>query len=98
MSARMQQGATTGLTSLTRSRGRARARVSGLSTELLGSVCHRPRPLSHMSRALSNSGERISEILAELHIKHPRAKQLISIEFSVHFSLLLAVIHCDCPT
>ena len=37
-----------------RPHSRAQARVSGLSTELLGSVCHRPRPLSHMSPALSN--------------------------------------------
>ena len=44
---------------------RAQARVSGLSTELLGSVCHRPRPLSHMSRALSSSGEIISETVEE---------------------------------
>ena len=46
--------------------GTSRAQaVSGLSTELLGSVCHRPRPLSHMSRALSNSGEMISETVEE---------------------------------
>ena len=60
---------------------RAQARVSGLSTELLGSVCHRPRPLSHMSRALSNSGEKISETVEEFfkEVSHlsSNANQLI---------------------
>ena len=54
--------------------GTSRAQaVSGLSTELLGSVCHRPRPLSHMSRALSNSREIISETVEEFfnEVSHP---------------------------